>query len=466
MLRSYRHIFTVDGAWQFSLGSWLARLPGAMVALSIILMISQLTGSYALAGSVSATYVVSQAICAPILARKVDQLGQRKVMLPAGMVVASALTVLIIAVTSSWPHWTFFAFASLAGCCVGSMNALVRARWSAALSTPADLHAAYAWESTLDETCFILGPVFATLLTTTVAPWAGAVTAALLVVVGYILFLSQRASEPTPSGKAPKGRKRTSVLHSRAMIIAIAVFISIGAIFGACDVSVVAFATERGREYTAGIMLGFFSAGSAVSGLLYGARAWRSPLWVRFPVGIVALAAGSSLFLTAPSIEVMGGLMFITGFAISPTIINGNTLISQHVAPKRLTEGLAWMSTGMNIGVSLGSTLGGMAVDHAGSHGGFTTVVGAAGASVILGILSIPVLRRTPRIRPVIPPSKNAAGRKRNALGRASSRLGVPGVLNKASAKRKTKKAGTKAGKSAIASPADQSENPPTDSKE
>ena len=51
-LASYRQVLTIPGAWVFSVGGLLARLPMAMVSLGIVLLVSSRTGSYGLAGAV------------------------------------------------------------------------------------------------------------------------------------------------------------------------------------------------------------------------------------------------------------------------------------------------------------------------------------------------------------------------------------------------------------------------------
>lgn len=393
MANPYREILRIPGTVAFSVAGLLARFPVAMVGIGIVMMLSAMRGSYALAGSVSATFVIAQAIGAPQLARLVDRRGQAKVMVPAISVSAVGLVALVVAAVTEAPTWTLFAAAVVAGATVGSMGALVRARWSAVVHTPRDLHRAYSLESALDESTFVLGPVVATTLATTVAPWSAVATALVLMLMGGYLFLGQRSTEPVPVVVVEKHAKG-SVMRSGAMIGLVAVFMCVGGIFGATDVSVVAFTAEHGRPEMAGVLLGIFSAGSMIAGLLYGAKLWTGPAWRRFVVGVAVLAVGSSLFLLVSSMAVMAAVMFVTGFAISPTIINGNALVHQTVHQTRLTEGLTWLSTGVNFGVSIGSSVGGAFIDAQGSRGGFLFVVGSGVLAVVVSVLASPALRR------------------------------------------------------------------------
>ena len=90
----------------------------------------------------------------------------------------------------------------------------------------------------------------------------------------------------------------------------------------------------------------------------------------------------------------LSALYVLTGLAIAPTITSGNNIVQVTVAPSQLTEGLAWVSTALNIGVSLGSMVAGRVLDASGSRGGYLLVVGFAwvGAAVTAG--SLRILRR------------------------------------------------------------------------
>ncbi|MFH5821053.1 MFS transporter [Georgenia sp. AZ-5] len=402
MLGPYRQVLALPGALAFSATGLLARLPGGMVSISIVLMLAALTGSYGLAGSVSATFVVAQAVCAPQLARLVDRHGQARVMVPSVTVSALGLAGLTAAAVAGAPSWTLFAAAVLAGATIGSMGALVRARWSRAVHNPGQLHRAFSLESAFDEGTFVLGPVIATALATSVAPWAGLALALVLVAGGGYAFLAQRSTEP-PTAVLTGRSGRGSVMRSSAMVGLVVVFVFAGGIFGATDVAVVAFTAEAGRPGAAGLLLAIFAGGSMIAGLLYGAKVWTGPAWRRFLLGVVVLAVGSSLFLLVNSLGVMAVVMFVTGFAISPTIINGNSIIQQVVAKERLTEGLTLLSTGINLGVSLGASVGGTMIDRAGSFGGFGTVTVCGLLAVVAALLTAPVLRRRATEVPHLP---------------------------------------------------------------
>ncbi len=403
--RPYSDILRTPGTLAFSATGALARLPISMVGIGIVLMLSAIYESYGLAGRISAVYVLSNAIFGPQLARYVDRYGQARVMRPAIAVSCIGLAALILAASvAAHPFWLYVT-AIVAGVPAGSFGSLVRARWSYVLDDDRQLHTAYSLESALDEVVFVVGPVLATVLATSVAPSAGLIVPIVALIVGGNLFLALRRTEPpasVPRGAGPGEatttavvrRPRTrSVLRSPGMAVLAIVFVAMGGIFGATDVSTVAFAQEQGSKSSAGFVLAAFALGSMISGLGYGARHWHTPLWKRFAVGMVALACGVSLFFLVSSISMLALVMFLTGFAIAPTLINGNGLVQHFVPADRLTEGLTWVGTTLGVGVSFGSSIAGMLIDQQGSHGGFLVVAASAGCAVVAVLASLGALR-------------------------------------------------------------------------
>ncbi|PFG34578.1 MFS transporter [Sanguibacter antarcticus] len=389
----YAAILAIPGAKRFSGAGALARLPMSMVGISILLMLQGIHGSYTLGSRVSAVYIVAQAIFSPQLARLVDRHGQSRVMRPMVVVTTVSLVALVVCAVTRAPEVTLYVFAVLVGGTIGSVGSMVRARWSYLLDDKRKLHSAYSFEAAVDELCFVIGPMLATILATSVAPAAGLMVPILAVSIGGAWFLSSRATEPPPSPRVA-GVHQRSVLLNAGMIAVIVVFVGMGTIFGSVDVATIAFAEEAGHEPLAGVLLGIFAAGSLVSGLAYGARQWLSPLWLRFVIGMILLAGSVSLFLFVTTLPVLAGVMFLAGFGIAPTLINGNNLVQILVPPAQLTEGLTWVGTALAAGVSLGMTVGGQRIDGGGAHAGFQVVMLAGALSALTTLVFLPVLRR------------------------------------------------------------------------
>ena len=392
MLRPYREVLARPGALAFSSAGVLARLPMSMVGIAIVLAVPEVYGSYGLAGQVTAVYVIVHSVAAPLLAHLVDRHGQARVMTPALRVAGLGIIGVIVAIgTAAHPAWVF-AGAAVAGASIGSVGALVRARWTYVLRDPDRIHTAYSLESALDELVFVVGPVVATVLATSVAPTAGLWLPAAAVLVGGWLLLSQRSTEPPVVHRAPDA-VGGGILRSGGMVVLTLVFAAVGSIFGATDVATVAFAEEQGSKATAGAVLAVFALGSMISGLGYGLRHWTSPLWRRFALGVLALAAGVSLFFVVSSLPMLAAVMFVTGFTIAPTIVNGNGLVTSFVRHDQLTTGLAWVGTALGVGVSIGSAAAGAVIDNRGAHGGFLVVAASAAFAVASTLVALPTLR-------------------------------------------------------------------------
>ena len=368
MLGTYLDILRYRQSWKFSAAGLVLRMPMSMVGLSTILMVRAEYGNYTLAGAVSAVGIIVMAVCAPILARKVDRHGQLRVMGPAWTVATLSMCALLAAVVVHAPEWVLFIPAALSGATWGAPGALVRSRWSTILNKPGQLTTAYAFESAVDEFVYIVGPVLATVLGTAFHPATGLAISIVCLAIGGPLFLSRRSSEPAIVPHDPDV-PRESVIRNPVVLVMAATYIGMGMTFGAMEVAVVSFTEEHGVPAMGGILLAIFSIGSLSAALIYGARTWRRPTWQLFAVGVVAMAAGMSAFLVADNMWLMAAIILITG--------------------------LTWMSTSINLGVSLGTAVAGPAIDAAGSRGGLFTMTGAGWAMVLLMLIGLPTLRKT-----------------------------------------------------------------------
>ena len=398
-MRAYLTVLSVPGALAFSAAGLLARFGNAMLGIGMVLMVSGLYGRYGLAGGLAAANAVAWAVGTAFLSNLVDRYGQRRIMLPAALVSAATLTGLVTAAVLHAPVGWLFVFSILCGFTFGSPGAMVRARWNYVLSSRDQLHTAFSLESTLDEVTFIVGPVVATYLATHYHPVTGLIGPIILVAGGALVFYSLTSTEP---GVAPPGppaeRSNRLILGYPGIIPVLGVGLLMGGLFGSLDVTTVAACTAWGARDKAGLVLAAMSAGSALGGLLYGSRGWASALWKRFVAGTSILGATVLPVLFVGTPFWLGFFGFIAGFSIAPTFVNANGLIGRLVPGRRLTEGLAWLGTSIGIGVSIGSSVSGMMIDRFGYHGGFAAVLISGLAACVLGLASIPVLRRLGQI--------------------------------------------------------------------
>ena len=395
MFTSYRRILGHPGALRFSMAGLFARLPISMVGLGIVLLVSAATGRYGVAGAVSAAYMFANAGLAILQGRLLDRFGQGRVLAVACLAFGAAVALLVVAVQADWPVGTTYVFAALAGGCLPQVGSSVRARWSYVLDEPAEVQTAYALEAVLDEAVFILGPIIVTVLATAWHPVAGIAVAVVACVGGTLWFTSQRATEPPAQEhtgtSGPRGEMPWPTVVPLAVVCA-----ALGVLFGAAEVTTVAFADEQGHKAVSGALLALWAFGSLTSGVVTGAIHWRRGPSVRVRWGALAMACAMSPLSFVGSLPLMGLTLFVAGFAIAPTMIAAMSLTEEVVPSGRLTEGMAIMQTGLVTGVAPGATLSGLVVDHQGASAAYLVSV-AAGTVAALAGLAIP--RQTGRTR-------------------------------------------------------------------
>lgn len=384
MSNPYSDIFKAPGAKAFSAAGFIARLPLAMVTLGIVTMLSQTHGEYWLAGAVSATFALANALIAPQVSRLVDRHGQGRVVIPATALTVAALAGLMLATRTGAPSWTLFLFALLAGL-MPSMTALVRARWTELYRDTPKLHTAFAFESVVDEVIYMVGPIVSIGLSVTVFPEAGPLAATSLLAVGAVLFVAQRSTEPPVH--ALETSAEASVVRLGSVRIVALTLVAIGAIFGTAEVTVIAFAEEHGRKAAASLVLASYAAGSLIVGLVFGALKLTMPLARQFLFAIALAALTTLPLLIIDSIPSLAVVLFLAGAAVSPTIITSMGLIERLVPPSKLTEGITWAMTGIGIGMALGSSTSGWVIDEFGARNGFWVSVAAGTVALATALL-------------------------------------------------------------------------------
>jgi MFS family permease len=381
MLDTYRRVLALPGALAFSLSGLLARLPISMVSLGIVLLVSARTGSYSLAGSVTAAYILANALMAVVQGRLTDRFGQSTV-LPAGALVFSAAVGLLMwsVETDRDPALTHVA-AFLAGAAIPVVGSAVRARWTHLVPDKTQLQTAFAYEAVMDEVVFIVGPTLVTLLATAVHPLAGLGTAVVAGAVGTVVLAAQRGTQPPRHPRHPdrSARPRLPWATLAPMVVASA---AIGSLFGSVEVATVAFAEALGTKSASGPLLATWALGSLLSGIITGAITWRATTAARFRWGILALAFSVLPLPFVSGLAVMAAVVFVAGFAISPTLIALMALTEEVVPTARLTEGMSIIHTGMAAGIAPGAALAGVVIDRSGASASYWVAVasGAIGA--------------------------------------------------------------------------------------
>ncbi|WP_157246357.1 MFS transporter [Nonomuraea typhae] len=386
MANPYAALFRTPGALAFSAAGFIGRMPISMAGIGILTMLSQLTGGYALAGAVSATFTLFTALAGPQVSRLVDRFGQSRVLPPATVLSVTGLTALLLCARYGLPAWTLFAGAALAGT-LPNLAAMVRARWSYVHRGSRHLHTAFSLESVVDELTFVIGPALSVALSTAWFPEAGPLIAGILLVAGVVLLAPQKRTEP-PVARYGPAEATGSAVRSPAVRLLALLLMAGGVIAGTVDVVSVAFAAEAGAPAGAGLVLAAYAAGSALAGLAFGALRLTTPLPRLLVLSVTGTALTTLPFLLAGGIPALAAAVFAAGLFFAPTMIVVMRLVERAVPAGALTEGMTWAITGLSAGIALGAAVSGALVDRFGPASGFGVAVAAGAAALLLALFA------------------------------------------------------------------------------
>lgn len=413
VLAPYRSILAIPGARPFTWWGLLARAQMATTELSVFLLVQIEYGSYAEAGKVVGIVALAWVLVGPIVGGLVDRYGQSRVLRWSIALSTVGRVGLAVCAVTHQPWWMLALFAPLFPA-TGSISTYTRARWSHIARSPDELNTAFSLEASLDEILFIAGPAATTILCTQVTSWSGLAFSTLTLVIGGYAFIAHRETEPPVDARSVRrppqrrrlGRPRPLATHLLvsvpAVLITGVIFSLQGALFVATDAATVAFADESGVKALSGPVLATFAVGSLVGGLLYGSRVWRRSLASRLAWGVTLTGIGAATFGLAPNLGLLALAMFVTGLVVAPTMAVGDGLVQALVPRNRLTEGMAWTRTGIDLGIGVGAITAGLLIERHGSSGGFAVVAVAGMASALVALASWRYLRSRRRFEEVI----------------------------------------------------------------
>ncbi len=392
-LNAYRRVLSVPGASLFSATGLVARLPLSMESLGIVLLVVAQTGSYGLAGSLAAASTIANAVAAIVQGRFLDRVGQPRMLPPLIAVWALAVAGLVVSVDAEWARWTAFACAVVMGATLPPIGTCVRARWSHVVSDPRELQTAYALESVVDEAVFIAGPIVITVLATAWDPAAGMATMVVAGVGGTLFLAAQRSTSPPPHPRVEAAGDQPR-MPWRTVVPLVVVAAALGGLFGSAEVATVAFAEERHAVGLTGMLLALWALGSLLAGILVGAVQIRRSLAFQVKADTFALMCGMAPLAFIEPVWLMAVALFIAGFAIAPGLIAALTLVQQSVPGARLSEGMAFVHTGLAAGVAPGAAFGGVVIDAADSSAAYLV-------SVACGLVAAAAAQALPHPSPI-----------------------------------------------------------------
>lgn len=362
----------------------LARLPMAMETVAVVLFVRDLDASYALAGAVAAAYTVGYAVAAPVQGRMADRYGPTLVLWPLAIAHAVAMGALVWTGLADLPGIVLVALGLAGGATVPPTGAIVRRALNQLGAQKRELlPSIFALDSFSVEMIFIGGPMVTAVLIVVASPAAALLVACGLTLVGVAGLVSM----PTLSRESStQGHEGPGLLRSPGMRTLIGCVAPVGVLFGAFQVSIIAFADDVDASWSAPWLLALLSVGGALGALAYGAFGHRY-------TGARALTLVACLLpfcflpiLFASSLALMVPLVVLGGALGTPLISITNQMVGDAAPPGAVTEAYSWTFMSMLVGVSAGLTLGGKLIDLGSWHTGIALAIGSAILTAVFAV--------------------------------------------------------------------------------
>lgn len=358
----------------------LGRLSYGMVSLSLMLAVKGSTGSYGTAGAAMALFGITSVLLSPVRAALVDRHGPRRALTP--MACAYALLLAVLAGTTWRPGapGVLLAFLAMtAGCCTPPLGPVMRTLWSALTPDRRLRQRAYSLDAVAEELLFLTGPLVVGMLVELSTPAVSVVVTAALVLAGTLAFVASPAvlagagqrtdgrpaetsgdgPEATPPGLSARRQRRRSGAELRQVI---ALSAGAGVCLGALDLLVMASAEEQQRAGAVAWILAALSAGSAVGGLAYGARSWRTPARTRLPLLTLAMGLALAAAGLSSRLWVLAAVVTLAGLFVSPLLSTAYLLADEAAAPGTRSQAGAWVNTAINAGSASGTATAGLLI--------------------------------------------------------------------------------------------------------
>ena len=409
--RAYVELFHGGRMVRTVIGGFFGRFLLGLVMIGTLSMYTMSGYSYTLAGIAIGITQLSCCLIGPRVSRMIDKRGQMKVMPVAALISMIGVAAVMLIVHFRAP----IGFAFVCSVLIGFMPqtaSISRARWSYVIQRDGEedtgmLGTAFSVEGILEDLSYMITPAVAIVLAARLFPEAGMLFGAVFYVLGVIIMLSDRKSEPdvefmhqrTRASEAlateEGARKKRSVFLVYPFVtVFFVVMILQGFLFGFFDPGTYGMAAEIISEEFAGPAFICGTAASVIAVFIFGMLDWKaSPLK---KVLIIGLATGI-LYLPAAiatNLPLLYASHAIGAIAYGPLNIVLNSTVEQHVSPSRVTESLTWMLAGMQLGMAGGPTLSGLLIDTFSAQ---AALIATSASGVLVPIVlfaCIPILRK------------------------------------------------------------------------
>jgi predicted MFS family arabinose efflux permease len=379
---SYREILASQENRQVAVAALCGYVGLGIAPLAIIVAARNGLGGFGPAGIVGAAFTLGAAVLGPLRGRLVDRRGLRGGLIPQIAFHAGALIVLGLAISSSGAAAAVL-MAAIAGATTPPLMATVRTIWSRLAEPDGWFQRAYAIESVLQETGFVLGPLLAgAMIAVASASGALVLAAVLFALCGWALVRVKNGEEGVA---AEAGHEPWGAMRHPGVWLLVAISMPIGLCVGSLEVAVPAFAESRGTIAQAGVLFATISIGSILGGLWYGAHRWPGSVGMRLFCLFVLLAVVLAPVATFDTVPALGLVLFFVGVFLAPISVVLYMALDFVVPRAVATEAFTWITAAELCGSAAGLAGGGRLIEHGGGVDAALLVapLAVAGAALI-----------------------------------------------------------------------------------
>jgi hypothetical protein len=145
--------------------------------------------------------------------------------------------------------------------------------------------------------------------------------------------------------------------------------------------------SQKQRAVAAGPLLGLYGLGSAIAGVWYGSRRWKSSHASRLTAALAVTVLGTAPLAFIPGIWPMAAAITAAGLGISATLASSYRVAQMAVPPGQRTEAMSWLTTAAATGTAVGAPLAGRLIDFRGAPAGYLFAFAAGLAAVAITLL-------------------------------------------------------------------------------
>ncbi|MDF2579462.1 MULTISPECIES: MFS transporter [Microbacterium] len=384
--------------------AFIARLPFAMMVVGVLTLVVSATGSVGLGGLTSAAVGVGVVIAGPVIGDAVDRFGQRRVLVPLGILNGLLLGVFPIVVTAGAPDPLILTAAAAIGLSAPQAAAMSRSRLMGIIRVrlspehrPRTLSRVMSYESAADETAFVIGPFLVGILAAAIAPWAPIAIAAALSLVFVTAFALHPsgliAAAALAPGESEERAPIAQVLRPRILVLVAGTF-GVGLFFGATLTSLTAFAQTAGEGVEAGLLYGLMGIGSAALALAVVLLPSRFALRHRWLVFAAVLAISAGGYAASDSLGAVIVMLLLMGLGVGPTLVTLFSIAGHRSPVGRSATTMTLLGSALTLAQALASAVTGAIAEAGDVRLAMLLPTIAAVLVLVLGGVNLAIERR------------------------------------------------------------------------